>query len=472
MTPPPGVLPDDVIKDPNSQGLLAFLTLDPAMTSDQAQGYLRELSDFIRSLSEPDGQDGPAFTAVVGFGPTFFSQGGTPRFNLPPTSVPVGLKQPPALSGVNAPPIPTDIAVYAMSRQQALLAGLVRFLAPQPGAVSALRVEEGYQRKDGREQFGFPDGKRNLPPAVRPEVITTTEDVEPDSPPWAIGGTYFTYMKIQQHLDAPAGLGGDNAMEAAIGRRKVDGSRLDQPEAMNPLDEPDYSAAQQPALTSHIRKAGPRGTEQSDPGDVFLFRRGLPFTGAPDGHLVAGLQFVSFSRSLDFVDVVWNHWMMNPGFPADGTGIDQLFQPALTTVLASGFFFVPPDDSRFTGAGIFLGPEHALAHQAKVVVRKVILAQDGSVAIKPLKGFGFTVFDQASNTAVSSEFKTNSAGHAVSPELPTGKPLVLRETANPLGGLGLPTGPDVNFGPLDPSGPPPAIKFPNQFPAPHQPGYG
>jgi Dyp-type peroxidase family len=354
-----------------------------------------------------------------------------------------------------------------MSRQQALVAELLRFLTGQP-AVKQIRIEHGYQRRDRREQFGFFDGLRNIPAHQRPDVVTTTIEVEPDGPAWAIGGTYLTYIKIQQNLDAPASTGGPTFMEAVIGRRQDDGGRVDQPEHMKPVDEPDFGSATAPLQTSHVRKAGPRGDEQRDIGDAFLFRRGVPFTDIVNNQLSAGLHFASFSRSLDIVDVVWNHWIMNQDFPTPNTGIDQLFTGALTSFLDSGFFFVPPDDGRFIGAGIFLGPELLPATEAKVVVRKVILGPDGGPVLRSRKGFGFTVFDPSTNSPVSAEFKTNSVGHGVSPDLPIGKPLILRETTNPLGAQGV-QGPDVPFGPLDSAKPPAAVTFTNRFPSPPEP---
>jgi Dyp-type peroxidase family len=465
MNPPTGVLPDEVVRDPRSQAVLAFVGLDTSLSSDAAQAFLRELTSMLRSLAS-DGTE-PDFTSVVAFGSSFFSQASSPRFGLTADAMPLGLRVPPVLTGISPPPMPSDLLIYAMSRRQALVAELLRFLTGQP-AVKQLRVEQGYQRRDHREQFGFLDGLRNLPSRDRPAVITTTVEIEPDGPPWAIGGTYMTYIKIQQNLDAPAGSGGTTFMEGIIGRRQDDGARLDQPEHMNPVDEPDFGSVTVPTQTSHVRKAGPRGDEQHEAGDAFLFRRGIPFTDVVNSQLSAGLHFVSFSRSLDLVDVVWNHWIMNPDFPVPSTGTDQLFASTLTSFLASGFFFVPPDDSRFVGAGIFAGPETGLDSEAKVVVRKVILGPDGSPVLRSRKGFGFTVFDPSTNTAVAAEFKTNSVGHAVSPDLPTGKPLILRETTNPLAAQGV-QGLDIPFGPLDTAKPPAAVTFANKFPSPPPP---
>src|ERR1700674_2009595 len=465
MNPPTGVLPDEIVRDPRSQAVLAFIGLDTSLSSDAAQAFLGELTSMLRSLTN-NGTESD-FSSVVAFGSSFFNQGTGPRFGLTPDAMPLGLRQLPVLTGISPPAVPSDLVIDARSRRQPLAAELLRFLAGQP-AVKQLRIEQGYQRRDRREQFGFLDGLRNIPSQNRPAVVTNTVEVEPDGPAWAIGGTYMTYIKIQQNLDAPAGSGGTTFMESTIGRRQDDGARLDQPEHMNPVDEPDFGSATTPTQTSHIRKSGPRGDEQRDASDAFLFRRGVPFTDIVNNQLSAGLHFVSFSRSLDLVDVVWNHWIMNPDFPTPSTGTDQLFTSSLTSFLASGFFFVPPDDSRFIGAGVFSGPEKEPETEAKVVVRKVILGPDGRPVLRSRKGFGFTVYDPSTNTAVAAEFKSNSVGHAVSPDLPTGKPLILRETTNPLSAQGV-QGSDVPFGPLDTTKPPVAVTFANRFASPPPP---
>jgi Dyp-type peroxidase family len=364
------------------------------------------------------------------------------------------------------------MVVYVMSRREALVANLLTFLARSKGAISTVTIERGYQTGDRREAFGFLDGLRNLPKGDRPAVITTTEETEPDGPAWAIGGTYLTYMKVVQNVAIAAQLG-TSAMENAIGRRQDDGSRQDQPEHMDPRDESDFDpASSKPTTNSHVRKAGPRSNDQRDANDVFVFRRGVPFTSlTKDDTLETGLHFIGFARSFDYIKIVWNHWIMNPDFPVAGAGIDQLFQNNLTNVTGAGLFFVPPDDPRFIGASIFLGLEHApTSHAAKVLVRKTILDQNAQPTLKTLSGFGFTVFD-ANNNAVGHEFFTNSAGHAVSPELPINQPLTLRETTNPLSGQGLQAQSDVPIKSIDPTQPPLVVSCTNRFPVPTPPGY-
>jgi Dyp-type peroxidase family len=472
---PHGVLPDDVVADPNSQGLIAFLVLDGNATPTSAQSFLRELTAMLRSLEEPDNNQKVNFTACVGFGPSFFlSAANSPRFGLTPAQSPVGFRQPLALTGAqgNVPTIPGDIVIYAMSRREALLANLLAFLARNKGIIGAVKVERGYQRADRRESFGFLDGLRNIPTAERARVISTTEDIEPDGPAWAIGGTYLAYMKVQQNVPVAAQMG-TSAMENTIGRRQDDASRQDQPEHMNPREEPDFDpGSSTPTTGSHVRKAGPRSNDQRDANDVFLFRRGIPFTDlASDDTLETGLQFVGFARSLDYMKVVWNHWIMNPDFPVAGTGIDQLFRNDLTIVMGAASFFVPPDDARFIGASIFLGPEYpATSHAAKVLVRKTILDQNGQPTLKTLSGFGFTIVD-ASNNVVGQEFFSNSAGHAVSAELPLSQPLTLRETTNPLASQGLQSQGDLPIAPITRTQPPAVVVYTNRFSAPAPQGY-
>jgi Dyp-type peroxidase family len=472
---PHGVLPDDVIADPISQGLFAFVVLDASATPASVQTFLKELTAMLRSLEEPDENHSVNFTACVGFGPSFFLTGpNSARFGLTPTQIPVGLRQPLALTSIQGSlvTIAGDIVIYAMSRREALLASLLSFLARNKGTISAVNIERGYQRADRRESFGFLDGLRNLPKSQRPTVITTTEDIEPDGPAWALGGTYLAYMKVLQNVPVAAQMG-TSAMESTIGRRQDDGSRQDQPEHMDPREEPDFDPGNStPATGSHVRKAGPRSNDQRNGNDVFLFRRGVPFTDlAKDDTLETGLHFVGFARSLDYIKIVWNHWIMNPNFPVAGAGIDQLFQNNLTNVMGAAFFFVPPDDRRFIGASTFLGPEHpATSHAAKVLVRKTILDQNGQPTLKTLSGFGFTIFD-ANNNPVGQEFLTNSAGHAVSPELPLNQPLTLRETTNPLASQGLQPQGDLSIAPLNPTQPPIVVVYTNRFPTPSPPGY-
>src|SRR5438445_8544797 len=110
MNPPTGVLPDEIIRDPRSQAVLAFIGLDTTLDANTAQAFLGQLTSMLRSFASDGTQSD--FTSVVAFGASFFNQGGAPRLGLTGDAVPIGLRQPPILRGINPPAMPTDVVIY------------------------------------------------------------------------------------------------------------------------------------------------------------------------------------------------------------------------------------------------------------------------------------------------------------------------------------------------------------------------
>src|ERR1700674_647830 len=115
MNPPTGVLPDEIVRDPKSQAVLAFIGLDSSLSSGAVQAFLLELTSMLRSLVN-DGTESD-FSSVVAFGATFFNQAGGPRFGLTADAMPLSLRQPPVLTGISPPAMPSDLVIYAMSRR-------------------------------------------------------------------------------------------------------------------------------------------------------------------------------------------------------------------------------------------------------------------------------------------------------------------------------------------------------------------
>jgi deferrochelatase/peroxidase EfeB len=464
-----GVFPDDVIRDSNSQGLLAFLRLRADLDRSGAVGFLTELTEVIGSLAQPDLDGKVNLSACVGFSPSFFaSPTGIGRFGLDAAHVPVGLLQPPSLGG--SAPLAADLVIYAMSRSEALLAMLQQSLSDLGQALQGAAIARGYQRRQRRENFGFLDGLRNLNPAERASTVTTSVELEPDSPAWAMGGTYLAYLKVPQDRGA-ARTAGTSGLESMMGRRIVDGSRLDQPEGVDATLEPDFQAPSTPAASSHVRKAGPRGDEQ---GDVRIVRRGIPYLNLnPDLTLDVGLHFVSFQGSLDMFDTVLNQWLLNPDFPSTGAGVDQLLAtpPGFAKIDSGAVFFVPPDDPRFYGAAIFDPPSvsasEAATHGRIVVRKKIVDASGAPVQRKSLRGFAFAV-SGADGHQIGSTFATNSAGHAISGDLPLNQPLTLTEVTDPMAGT-TPEAPVTVT--LTAAQPREAVRFTNSFAQPPAPGY-
>jgi hypothetical protein len=258
-------------------------------------------------------------------------------------------------------------------------------------------------------------------------VIFVDPDNQPDEPQWAAGGSYMAYMKIQQNLDAAAQLG-QAAMEQIIGRRMADGSRLDLPPGTDPKTEGPFTDPNNPPPGSHIRKAGPRDAIHDL---TEIFRRGVPYTELSlDGTLDAGLQFVSFQCTLDNFSVILNRWMTNQNFPNQGTGLDALFANNLVSIEKAGFYFVPPADPRYIGAGFFDPPAPDPCSLGRIIVHKQVVDQNNQPVLVDLGGFQFQILDP-NNQPVGAVFVTDSAGHAISPDLQRGQTYTLEEVNTP-----------------------------------------
>ena len=163
-------------------------------------------------------------------------------------------------------------------------------------------------------------------------------------PEWTHGGTYM--MVRGSVIDTPrwdaTPLG---QQEHAVGRYKSSGATLDHPDQPDQLNaEPNYAADPNGAVipfTAHIRKANPRAV--SDDAARRIFRRGYPLIApGPDGQLQRGLVFICFARTTSTQpEFILRAWLRNPNFPVPDAGADQLLAFD-TTVLAGGYFFVPP----------------------------------------------------------------------------------------------------------------------------------
>ena len=76
---PHGVLPDEVIADPNSQGLIAFIAADPNTAPASIQAFLKELTAVLRSLEQPDDGVASIFPHAWGLVPASSSPHPAPR---------------------------------------------------------------------------------------------------------------------------------------------------------------------------------------------------------------------------------------------------------------------------------------------------------------------------------------------------------------------------------------------------------
>ncbi len=425
-----GVLPrkkDWVIADPRAEGLFVFATLRPDIDQAAAAAWLGRVDKLIAELRAAVDEEGRRLaTVATGFSATFFTANGQPRFAG--VEAPAGLRDaPPAMP--SGEPVAADMMFYVMAVTEAVAARFLTGLWATRPDLTGLRVERGYQRTDGTEAFGFKDGVRNVARSKRPRVVLVDRNRLPEEPWWAENGTYLAYLRITQNIDSFTAL--DTATQERIMGRARDGRRLDLPAGSDPKTEPEFTSAE-PPTSSHVRKAGPRGVDRDR---TVIFRRGLPFVEAgDDGVLRAGLQFASFQASLDQFRVVFNRWMMNPNFPQPAPGrTDDLFSQGHVTVERWGFFFVPPDTNEPVGTVMFKpAPKPRKPKFGRVAVRKRVLEATGAEAMVDLANFRFRVVD-ISGTQVGAEFVTNSAGHALSDELPVDTDYSLEELAPPAG---------------------------------------
>ena len=419
-----GVLPDPVIRDPRADGTLLFLALKADLDQSGVIAWLTRLNALLTGLTAADSTGISQASVAVGFGPTFFGTATAPRFALPADRIPTGFADLPTVT-VTDPLVHTDLVIYVMSRSAGAIARFMTGLSATRPVLAGVTVARGYQRDDRRELFGFRDGLRNTPSENRVQAVFVGHDDSPQEPDWLQDGTYMAYLRVRQQLDRFAALP-PAEQEKSMGRRKDDGSRLDLPAGTDFKTEGALTAMM--PGNSHVAKAGPRGTNDS----VAIFRRGVPYLDfAADGSLVGGLQFVSFQSSLDTFNAILNRWMLNPGFAAEGTGVDALFAQGFAAIERAGFFVVPPSDPRFIGAGIFDEPKPPVEELGRLTIAKKVLDLAGANASVDLGGIGFQIVRVSDSVPLGPAFITQSNGHAISPEVPMHTPLLLREVAPP-----------------------------------------
>ena len=80
--PARGVLPDAVIRNPNSDAYLIGVTLQPALGQAEVQAWLSAITSALGELEQPLADEPPVASACVAFGHSFFHDGERARFGL------------------------------------------------------------------------------------------------------------------------------------------------------------------------------------------------------------------------------------------------------------------------------------------------------------------------------------------------------------------------------------------------------
>jgi deferrochelatase/peroxidase EfeB len=234
---------------------------------------------------------------------------------------------------------------------------------------------DGFGRPDGRGWLEFHDGVANMDSSQRIRALAAPAD-----PAWMDGGTYMAFLRLRVELAVWRALD-RNDQELVVGRDKLSGSPLvavrrgsggrprpvaAPPPRRRPTDEQLADHADPPQATdpllesSHIHRANQNRGSPEAPAALRIFRQGYDFLdslGVEGPEL--GLNFVSFQSDLSTLQHVLHlpGWLgdVNFGGPSAPEAGDPS-PPRLISLLAGGFYAVPPRGRPFPGARLFNAP--------------------------------------------------------------------------------------------------------------------
>lgn len=201
----------------------------------------------------------------------------------------------------------------------------------QAGNVPSVQTPPGAAPESARNLLGFRDGSANpdsADDAVMRQVVWVAE--ENGEPGWAAGGSYMAVRIIRNLVErwdrTPLG-----EQEQIMGRMKMSGAPLDQPDATE-AQVPDYAADPdgiKTPLDAHIRLANPRTPETQA---NLMLRRPFNYVNGvlKNGQLDQGLLFICFQKDLEksFITVQKR---------LDTEPLEEYIKP-----VGGGYFFVLP----------------------------------------------------------------------------------------------------------------------------------
>lgn len=237
----------------------------------------------------------------------------------------------------------------------------------------------GFQREDRRSWIDFHDGINTLRSPLRKLVMEVTE---PGDAPWLVGGTFMTFLKIAVDLQVWGQLS-RSQQELVVGRHKLTGCPLldDLPQIVEGQVQPQFisgcpfsgripenpgdrfidpaKASNRLVVASHIHRANFNRGDDDQPSNNRIFRQGYEFLDAvPSGGISLGLNFVSFRRDVSAIRNILSigDWMGGVNFGGVTNSDSTIGEPPpvpLMSLLAGGFFAIPPTEEPFPGASLF-----------------------------------------------------------------------------------------------------------------------
>jgi Dyp-type peroxidase family len=245
-----------------------------------------------------------------------------------------------------------------------------------------LRLEAlftGFQREDRRSWIDFHDGINTLRPPLRKKVMEVTE---PGDAPWLVGGTFMAFLKIAVNLQVWEQLS-RSQQELVVGRHKLTGCPLpdDLPQIVEGQVQPQFisgcpfsgtipvnpsdrfidpaKASNRLVVASHIHRANFNRGDDDQSSNNRIFRQGYEFLDAvPGGGISLGLNFVSFRKDVSAIRNILSikDWMGSVNFGGVTDPNLSIGEPPaveLMSILAGGFFAIPPTEAPFPGASLF-----------------------------------------------------------------------------------------------------------------------
>ena len=229
----------------------------------------------------------------------------------------------------------------------------------------------GFNREDSRSWLGFHDGISNIDHGERIAALEVTRD----DPAWMQGGTYMAFLRLAIDLEVWRRLSRAD-QESIVGRDKLTGCPIvsiahgplptplsgcpvgahqaKSPQFANPAAPP---PAQDLVRVSHIHRANPNRLGADDDGNNRIFRQGYEFVEPlADGELRLGLNFVSFQRALTHLTNILTipGWLGNANFGSfEDAKPGQPSYVSFISIIAGGYYAVPPKAQPFPGAELF-----------------------------------------------------------------------------------------------------------------------
>ena len=367
----------DIERSTSPAGARAAIAAVWAMLLDLRAGVVRDLrrsrDDDPKITVEPGD-----LTCLLGFGAPFFEH--------QPTLTPDHAKpvEPSRLGPSGVQPFPSlpwarqdlrtgeaDLAIQLIAETELAVNRAVvevySLIDEERLPLRFLTFHGGFNRDDARSWLGFHDGISNINRDERRLAIEVTTE-----PSWMEGGTYMAFLRLALDLHDWRTLSREE-QEILVGRHKLTGCPLHQVEA-GPLPrvtagcpftgtppgssghfEPERRPADRRLDVSHIYRTNPTREGPAAAGTNRIFRQGYEFVETlAEGQLRLGLNFVSFQRDLAHVKTILTRpgWMESVNF---GGRYERGARAPVdfVSVIAGGYYAVPPDDRPFPGSQIF-----------------------------------------------------------------------------------------------------------------------